>query len=118
MKEKIIYLVIGILIGAIITTIGFYFYNKNHKMQNPRVEDEKFQMMQENREFGPKGNRNKGGFTNETESPTLDGEVPPEKPDAAGADGQEQIVPPELNKQSTTEAQNITSTSKSTNNES
>ena len=28
MKEKIIYLIIGILIGAIITTSGFFVYNK------------------------------------------------------------------------------------------
>lgn len=104
MKEKIVYLIIGILIGAIITTIGFYFYNKNHKMHNPQVGRENFQMMQEGREFGPKGNRN--------------GEIPLEKPDAAGADGQEQMVPPEINGQTTTESQNITSSTESTNNES
>lgn len=28
MKEKIIYLIIGILIGTIITTSGFFVYNK------------------------------------------------------------------------------------------
>ena len=31
MKEKIIYLIIGVLIGAIVTTSGFLIYNKTTK---------------------------------------------------------------------------------------
>ena len=70
-------------------------------MQNPQSDRERFEMMQENREFGPKGNRNKDGLknANETAAPTFDGETPPEKPDAEGFDGQDKMVPPELNNQ-------------------
>ena len=46
MKDKIMYLIIGILIGAIIATICFYFYNKNNVSNMPKMDGNRPQMMQ------------------------------------------------------------------------
>lgn len=52
MKEKIIYLIIGILIGAIITTSGFFVYNKLIKKAPDMPMNTKGQMGRPNMENG------------------------------------------------------------------
>ena len=76
MKDKIMFLIIGILIGAIITTGGFLIYNKS--LSNNVIQPEMMQM-NENGQIGLPSNDNMG------EPPTKpDGEEqgePPAKPD-------------------------------------
>ncbi len=67
MKDKILYLIIGILIGAIIATICFYFYNKNNVSNMPNMNGNRPQMMQ-------------GGPHDRTSNQDFDGETPPEIP--------------------------------------
>lgn len=71
MKDKILYLVIGVLIGAIITVAGFTLYNKNCK-SNPRMPDGAPGQMQfdKNQQGGPGGNRGKSN----SEPPSKPGE--------------------------------------------
>ncbi len=73
MKDKIMFLIIGALIGAIITTGGFLVYNKS--LSNNVAQPEMMQM-NENGQIGPPPNENMG--------------EPPAKPD-----GEEQGEPPE-----------------------
>ena len=72
MKDKIIFLIIGILIGAIITTSGFLIYNKllSNNMSQPEM-----MQMNGNGQMPPPSNDNMG--------------EPPAKPD-----GEEQGEPP------------------------
>ena len=72
MKDKIVTFVIGILVGAIITTIGFYIYVKVNNNKNTR-------------------NPNEGmpQITNFEQR-----ETPPEKPD--GEPEENQKTPPEI----------------------
>jgi cell division protein FtsN len=75
MKSKILTLIIGILIGAIITTIGFLIYNKTAAQNSNQPE-----MMQMD------GNGHKGNPDGDNgEAPTKpdgdNGEEPPAKPD-------------------------------------
>ncbi len=76
MKDKIMFLIIGILIGAIITTGGFLIYNKS--LSNNEVQPEMMQM-NENGQMGPPSNENMG--------------EPPAKPD--GENGEEPPARPE-----------------------
>ena len=71
MKEKIFYLIIGILMGAIITTSGFLVYEKLNTNKNDMLNGERPQMM---------------------EMPN--GETPPAKP--SGSQGQMGETPPEI----------------------
>lgn len=75
MKEKINYLIIGVLIGAIITTSGFLIYNKtlytNSNTPETMQMDKSVQMGEP-----PSGDNNE-----RPEKPSEDnGEEPPEKP--------------------------------------
>ena len=64
MRNKIFIFIIGLLVGAIITTIGFYIYSKNNCNNNGGMPNgAPPEMMQ---------NGNNGGMPNGT---------PPEKPD-------------------------------------
>ena len=67
MKDKIMYLIIGILIGAIIATICFYFYNKNNVSNMFNMYGNRPQMMQ-------------GGPHDRNSNQDFDGENPPEMP--------------------------------------
>lgn len=62
MKDKILIFIIGLLVGAIITTLGFYIYQKvnNNSMQVPQMPNNNGQMEQMMR--------------------PEDGQQPPEKP--------------------------------------
>ncbi len=75
MKNKIIYLIIGILIGAIITTAGFLIYNKTISKNSNTPE-----MMQRDKN-GQMGEPPSGDMKERPEKPSeVDGEEPPEKP--------------------------------------
>jgi cell division protein FtsN len=73
MKGKILTLIIGILIGAIITTAGFLIYNKTVASSQPEM-----MQMDENGQMGkPDGENGEA-----PEKPDGDnGEEPPSKPD-------------------------------------
>lgn len=75
MKDKIMFLIIGILIGAIITTIGFLIYNKNVGNSN-QIE---MPQMNSNGQMGEPPNGNMG--------------EPPEKP--SGDNGGEPLAKPD-----------------------
>ncbi len=70
MKDKILNLIIGILIGAIITTVGFLVYNKIVASN----QDDQFEM-----------NEN-GGERELSGEPGDNGEEPPEMPDGENGD--------------------------------
>lgn len=78
MKDKIVFLIIGILIGAIIATTGFFIYNKSVSNNNSN----QMQM------FEPNGNGQMG-------EPPSNGDMgePPAKPD--GDDGSQPPTKPE-----------------------
>ena len=76
MKDKIIFSIIGILIGAIITTGGFLIYNKSLSNNVARPE---MMQMNGNGQSGPPSNDNMG--------------EPPAKPD--GENGEEPPAKPE-----------------------
>ena len=57
MKDKIMFLIIGILIGAIITTGGFLIYNKS--LSN-NVDQPEMMQMNENGQMQPPSNDNMG----------------------------------------------------------
>ena len=76
MKDKIMFLIIGILIGAIITTGGFLIYNKS--LSNNVAQPEMMQM-NGNEQSGPPSNDKMG--------------EPPAKPD--GENGEEPPARPE-----------------------
>ena len=76
MKDKIIFLIIGILIGAIITTGGFLIYNKS--LSN-NVSQPEMMPMNGNDQMQPPSNNNMG--------------EPPAKPD--GENGEEPPAKPE-----------------------
>jgi cell division protein FtsN len=76
MKSKILTLVIGILIGAIITTIGFLIYNKTVAKNSNQPE---MMQMDGNGQMGEKPDGDNGEAP---EKPDGDnGEEPPTKPD-------------------------------------
>ena len=70
MKEKIFMFIIGLLVGAILATGGFYIYYKNNKNVNSEKTTETKTEQLEQR--GGNGQRMQGDF---------DGEEPPEMPD-------------------------------------
>ena len=76
MKDKIMFLIIGVLIGAIITTGGFLIYNKS--LSNNATQPEMMQM-NGNGQMQPPPNDNMG--------------EPPAKPD--GENGEEPPARPE-----------------------
>ena len=77
MKDKIMFLIIGILIGAIITTLAFLIYNKNILNNNEKSPE----MMQMNSN-GQMGNPPSGNMQTPPEKPDGDnGQEPPAKPD-------------------------------------
>ena len=77
MKDKLLVFIIGLLVGAIITTSGFLVYEKMNKNKNPMPTNDGTQMM---------------------ERPN--GETPPEKPEGEPNDGN-RPEPPSKNKGST-----------------
>ena len=87
MKDKIIFLIIGMLIGAIITTGGFFIYNKSLNDNSTKSED---MQMNENEKMqsGPNGEMGTppekpdgDSFGEPPSKPDGDnGEEPPEKP--------------------------------------
>ena len=86
MKEKILMLIIGVLVGAIISTLGFYCYSKINSTQKCMPDGNMPQMMQQQN-----GNSTNGNSTNKGTPPDLpsnnqnnenntNGGTPPEKP--------------------------------------
>lgn len=66
MKEKIMYLIIGVLIGAIVTTSGFLIYNKTTK--NTKINERNMSNMSEpptkpdgSKSQAPSGSNQRGG---------------------------------------------------------
>jgi hypothetical protein len=91
MKSKILTLIIGILIGAIITTIGFLIYNKTVAQNSNQPE---MMQMDGNGQMGNPSNGNNGEAPtkpdgDDGETPTKpdgdNGEEPPAKPDEANS---------------------------------
>ena len=82
MKDKILVFIIGLLVGAIITALGFLIYEKINKNTNKMLNGERMQMM---------------------ERP--DGETPLEKPNEMG-NYDSRPEPPSKNDSSTTEKTN------------
>lgn len=81
MKNKILTFIIGVLVGAIITTAGFLIYEKVNNNSNPMPGGERPQMMEgEN------------------------GETPPEKPD--GEQEQNDGTPPEMPSKTNSSSEN------------
>ena len=77
MKDKIMFLIIGILIGAIIATSVFLIYNKTISNNNENSPE----MMQMNSN-GQMGNSPSGNMQTPPEKPNGDnGQEPPAKPD-------------------------------------
>ena len=79
MKEKIMYLIIGILIGAIITTTGFLIYDKKNKSNY--VEE--------------KSMSNMGKPPERLDSTNLEIGEPPEKPDSNSSEIEDPPSKPE-----------------------
>ena len=71
MKNKILIFIIGFLVGAIIATVGFYFYEKNNNSQEGMAPNGNMPQMM---------NQENGG-------------TPPQKP--SGEQGDNQGTPPE-----------------------
>ena len=81
MKNKILTFIIGVLVGAIITTTGFLIYEKVNNNSNSMPRGERPQMMEgEN------------------------GETPPEKPD--GEQEQNDGTPPEMPSKTNSSSEN------------
>ena len=76
MKDKIIFLIIGILIGAIITTAGFLIYNKS--LSNNVAQPENMQM-NGNGQMQPPSNDNIGEPPAKPDGDS--NEEPPAKPE-------------------------------------
>lgn len=74
MKNKILVLIIGILIGAIITTSGFLIYNK---MITKNSKEQRTMRMDGNGQMQPPSNGNMG---EQPHVPNGNGGTPPEKP--------------------------------------
>lgn len=74
MKNKILVLIIGILIGAIITTSGFLIYNK---MITKNSKEQRTMRMDGNGQMQPPSNGNMG---EQPQVPNGNGGTPPEKP--------------------------------------
>ena len=74
MKNKILILIIGILIGAIVTTSAFLIYNKTLAKNSNGQE---MIQMNENRKSGPSSNGNMG---EPPSMPNQNGGTPPEMP--------------------------------------
>ena len=90
MKEKCITLVIGILIGAILTSGGFLIYNKTNSRNNVPNFTEKGQI----RQMEENGGKQKGQKNTSTQNEQMpeplekpDGE-PPAKPDETSTNSQ------------------------------
>ena len=81
MKDKIIFLIIGILIGAIITTGGFLIYNKS--LSN-NMDESQMTQMSGNGQMGPPSNDNKGEPPAKPDGEN--GEEPPARPDEGSID--------------------------------
>ena len=78
MKDKIIFLIIGVLIGAIITTCGFLIYNKSISNSQPEMTQ-----MRGNGQFRQSSDDDMGEPPEKLDGDN--GEEPPERPD--GEDG-------------------------------
>ena len=99
MKEKILTFIIGVLVGAIIATGGYYFYSKSNDNRRGMPDGERPAMMQQD------GNNTDGNSDRGT---------PPEKPsddDGSGPKGE----PGQKDSSSNTQ-ENKTTTDKSENN--
>lgn len=79
MKKEIMFLIIGILIGAIVTTTCFLIYNKTHKSNIKDFDRGNFKQMMENGEM-PEGMEPPEGFNGERPERM-------EKPDELNKDG-------------------------------
>lgn len=88
MKNKVLTFIIGVLVGAIITTVGFLIYNKAVKNNSEQPE-----MMQMN-ENGQMVQPSNGDMGEPPEMPNSNnGEEPPEKP--SNDNGEEPPAKPE-----------------------
>lgn len=88
MKEKVLTFIMGVLVGAIITTACFFIYNK--KAVNNSNQPETMQM----EENGQMGGQQSGNMEQPPEKPDGDnGEQPPEMP--GGDNGEETPIKPE-----------------------
>ena len=77
MKDKILYLIIGILIGAIVTTSAFLIYNKTLEKNSNQSE---MMQMKEDGQMQPPSNGNMG---EPPSMPNQNGGTPPEKPSSS-----------------------------------
>lgn len=91
MKDKILVFLIGLLLGAVLTSAGFLIYEKNNTSNTQN--NEQTQMME----------RPEGGMPN-GERP--DGETPPEKPDGESENGTRPEPPSKDNKSSNSTSKN------------
>ena len=101
MKEKILVFIMGLLVGAIITAVGFTIYQKTNGKNNIQNTNNRPQMMQDGNFKGGKGMKGNRGKqidsnstttdsnstdnsqnTNKPEKPSDDAGTPPEIPDS------------------------------------
>lgn len=92
MKEKILTLVIGILIGAILATGGFLIYNKTNSKNNVNHRGERPQMMQNGNGDGMRTPPNMQNGSNQGNGNNM--ETPPEKP--SDDNQSSQSTPPDM----------------------
>ena len=85
MKEKIFMFIIGLLVGAILATGGFYIYQKNNKTS----ESTNTTSQNQTQNFEERGQRGGGKMPG-----NFDGEEPPEMPDGEMPEMQEGEEPP------------------------
>lgn len=77
MKNKILILIIGILIGAIATTSAFFIYNKTLEKN---LNEPEMMQINKNGQSGSQSNRN---MKESRERPNQNGGTPPEIPSAS-----------------------------------
>ena len=85
MKNQILTFIIGVLVGAIIATVGFYFYSKHTTTNQEFTRGGRQEMFDQDGEFrNPPDMQNRtGGRGGNMELPeNLDGNEIPEKPDS------------------------------------
>ena len=78
MKEKIFVFIIGLLVGAILATGGFYIYQKNNKAE---VVSGNSSSENQTKEFDGQGDMEPPELPNGEMPQKPDGEEPPAKPD-------------------------------------
>lgn len=81
MKEKIMYLIIGVLIGAIVTTSGFLIYNKTTK--NTKINERNMSNMGEPQAIPDGDNSEMGGPPSIDNSDNSNMSEPPTKSDGS-----------------------------------